>query len=178
MSGTQTRRRQRGGTLAQGTQFNSLHVNQHGGAVTPLYGAPVGYSGVLEGGLRESARLSQYDSFFNAASGMSDTVQVQKGGASRRQKQRTQKQRQKQRTQKQRQKQRTQKQRQKQRTQKQRQKQRTQKQRQKQKQKQRQKQGGGSRAELGYGNVGSSYMLLPSSVKTGGSDFSNPLLKH
>ena len=163
-SRSQTRRKQRGGTLTQGKEFSSLHLNQHGGAATMLSGAPVGYTGELEGGLRESARLSQYDDYFRQASGMSDTGPVQKGGSSRKKSKSKSQQKQKSKSKsksKSKQKQKL-----------------SRKNKQKLSRKNKHKQRGGSRAELGYGNVGDSYMLLSPSTKTGSADFSNPLLKH
>jgi len=158
---SQTRRKQRGGNLNQGREFNSLHVNQHGGAVAQLAGAPVGYTGVLESGLRDSARLSEYDGFFKDASGMSDASNMhpaQKGG--KRSTRRNKSKKSKSRAQKQKQK-----------------KSLRQKQKSK-KSKKSKKQRGGSRPELAYGPVGGPSMLLSASVKTGAGDFSNPLLKH
>jgi hypothetical protein len=167
---SQTRRKQRGGNLNQGREFNSLHVNQHGGAVAQLAGAPVGYTGVLESGLRDSARLSEYDGFFKDASGMSDASNMhpaQKGGkrSTRRNKSKKSK-KSKSRAQKQKQKQKQKKSlRQKQKSK-------------KSKKSKSKKQRGGSRPELAYGPVGGPSMLLSASVKTGAGDFSNPLLKH
>jgi hypothetical protein len=165
-SRSQTRRKQRGGTLTQGKEFSSLHMNQHGGAATMLSGAPVGYTGELEGGLRESARLSQYDDYFRQASGMSDTGPVQKGGSSRKKSKSKQKSKQKSKLSRKSKQKLSRKSKQKL------------SRKSKQKLSRKSKQSGGSRAELGYGNVGDSYMLLSPSTKTGSADFSNPLLKH
>ena len=195
MAGSQTRK-QRGGNLNLGKEFNALHVTQHGGAATPIYGAPVGYTGELEGGLRESARLSEYDTYFKQASGMSDVgaVATQKGGArnrnrsrkstkSRSKKSRSTKSRStKSRSTKSRStKSRSTKSRStKSRSTKSRStKSRSTKSRstKSRSRKQKQKQRGGAR-ELGYDSVGSPYMLLPPSTRTGSSDFSNPLLKN
>jgi hypothetical protein len=149
------RRKQRGGTLAQGEHFASLHKTQHGGAATMLSGAPVGHQGLLESGLRDSARLTEYDAHFNQASGMSDTAVVaQKGGASRKVKKGKNGKKGKQGKQGKKGVSR------------------------KEKKTRRSKQRGGSRPELGHGPVGGSYMLLSASTKTGAADFSNPLLKH
>jgi len=58
-------------SLAQGSQFAGYHSNQHGGAAV-VAGAPLDYTGVLDAGLRDSARVGGYDKFFQEASGMSD----------------------------------------------------------------------------------------------------------
>ena len=171
-SRSQTRRKQRGGTLTQGKEFSSLHLNQHGGAATMLSGAPVGYTGELEGGLRESARLSQYDDYFRQASGMSDTGPVQKGGSSRKKSKSKSQQKQKSKSKS------KSKSKQKQKLSRKNKQKLSRKNKQKLSRKNKHKQRGGSRAELGYGNVGDSYMLLSPSTKTGSADFSNPLLKH
>jgi len=186
MARSQTRK-QRGGNLNQGKEFNALHVTQHGGAATPIYGAPVGYTGELEGGLRESARLSEYDTYFKQASGMSDVgaVAAQKGGARnrtrkvKRSKARSSKAKKsksskgskaksskgskgskakKSKSSKS-------------------SKAKSSKSKKSTKSKRSTKQRGGAR-ELGYDSVGSPYMLLPASTRTGSGDFSNPLLKH
>ena len=72
-SDRRSRRMSGGGdySLAQGTQFAGYHSNQHGGAAV-LAGAPLDYTGTLDAGLRDSARVGGYDKFFNEASGMSD----------------------------------------------------------------------------------------------------------
>ena len=72
-SSRKSRRMSGGGdySLAQGTQFAGYHSNQHGGAAV-LGGAPLDYTGVLDAGLRDSARVGGYDKFFNEASGMTD----------------------------------------------------------------------------------------------------------
>jgi hypothetical protein len=58
-------------SLAQGRDFLSHHVDQHGGGAT-LMGAPVGDTGVLEGGLRGAAGVLKADEAFAAAGGMKD----------------------------------------------------------------------------------------------------------
>lgn len=69
--------------LSQGTEYESLHAGQHGGAAafnpSP---APPGYTGVLEDGLRGQAFLNPLDQSVQAIQGMSD----QAGGAHRRRK--------------------------------------------------------------------------------------------
>jgi len=68
-------------SLAQGREYASLHANQHGGAAVSLASsAPVGYTGVLDGSLREIARVSPLDQSIGAIQGMSD----QSGGGRRR----------------------------------------------------------------------------------------------
>ena len=163
MAGSQTRK-QRGGNLNQGKEFNALHVTQHGGAATPLYGAPVGYTGELEGGLRESARLSEYDTYFKQASGMSDVgaVATQKGGARNSTRKVKRSKSKKSRSSK---------------AKKSRSSKSSKAKKSKKSRSTKQKQRGGAR-ELGYDSVGSPYMLLPPSTRTGSSDFSNPLLKN
>jgi len=66
-------------SLAQGTDYENLHMGQHGGAVD-LAGAPVGTTGMLDSSLRGAAHLSPLDASTTAAQGMSD----QAGGARRR----------------------------------------------------------------------------------------------
>ena len=166
MARSQTRK-QRGGNLNQGKEFNALHVTQHGGAATPLYGAPVGYTGELEGGLRESARLSEYDTYFKQASGMSDVgVPSQKGGARNRTRKVKRSKGSKARKSKSSKSSKAKSS-----------KSKSSKKSKSKKSKRSTKQRGGAR-ELGYDNVGSPYMLLPPSTRTGSGDFSNPLLKH
>ena len=64
--------------LAQGTDYQSIHSGQHGGAyagnVAP---APPGYTGMLEDGLRGQAWQTPVDQSISAIQGMSD----QAGGA-------------------------------------------------------------------------------------------------
>ena len=173
MARSQTRK-QRGGNLNQGKEFNALHVTQHGGAATPLYGAPVGYTGELEGGLRESARLSEYDTYFKQASGMSDVgVPSQKGGARNRtrkvKRSKSSKARKSKGSKAKKSKSKSSKAKSS--------KSKSSKKSKSKKSKRSTKQRGGAR-ELGYDNVGSPYMLLPPSTRTGSGDFSNPLLKH
>jgi len=76
------RRQQRGGdgeSLAQGARFQSYHSTQHGGSRDALMGAPLDYSGVLEGGMRDAAGLAKYDAHFSQAQAHS-----QSGGSRRR----------------------------------------------------------------------------------------------
>ena len=67
--------------LDQGTEYQSIHSGQHGGAVafnpSP---APPGYTGMLEDGLRGQAAISPIDQSLKAIVGMSD----QSGGRRRR----------------------------------------------------------------------------------------------
>ena len=72
----QSRNRQQGGSamsqsLAQGRDFLSHHTEQHGGGAM-IVGAPVGDTGVLEGGLRSAAGLGKMDEAFSAIGGMKD----------------------------------------------------------------------------------------------------------
>jgi hypothetical protein len=62
---------------AQGKEYNAIHAEQHGGGGPVLYGAPVGTTGVLDAGLRETARVIDLDRSVGAIQGMSD----QSGGA-------------------------------------------------------------------------------------------------
>jgi hypothetical protein len=59
--------------LAQGNDYLSLHEGQHGGAnsVNPAP-APPGYTGLLDGGLRDQAFVSPLDQSLKAIQGMSD----------------------------------------------------------------------------------------------------------
>ena len=84
----QSRRRQRGGgdeSLAQGARFQSYHTTQHGGSRDALVGAPLDYSGVLEGGMRDAAGLAKYDAHFSQAQAHS-----QSGGSRRSRRRRSQ----------------------------------------------------------------------------------------
>ena len=56
---------------AQGMDYMRIHQNQHGGA-SFANAAPVGYQGLLDPSLRESARLGPLDEATTAASGMRD----------------------------------------------------------------------------------------------------------
>jgi len=74
-----------GEDLPQGQEYLEMHPamrRQAGGAYTPLGGAPVvpGDQGLLEGGLREQARVDSIDASIAATKGMSD----QSGGRRRR----------------------------------------------------------------------------------------------
>ena len=76
-------RRMSGGkneSLSQGQQFREL-LPQGGGAYTPIHGAPVGDQGLLDGGLRQMARVDSLDASIDAASKMRDPGQA--GGARR-----------------------------------------------------------------------------------------------
>ena len=66
-------------SLAQGSDYQSIHSNQHGGM------APVGYTGMLDDSLRSYARVGVLDQSIAAASGMSD----QGGGGHRKFKSKT-----------------------------------------------------------------------------------------
>jgi hypothetical protein len=67
--------------LNQGTEYQSIHAGQHGGAVAVnLAPAPPGFTGVLENGLRSQAWLNPLDASMEAIQGMSD----QSGGRRRR----------------------------------------------------------------------------------------------
>jgi hypothetical protein len=67
--------------LDQGTEYQSIHSGQHGGAVafnpSP---APPGYTGMLEDGLRGQAAITPIDQSLKSIVGMSD----QSGGRRRR----------------------------------------------------------------------------------------------
>ena len=66
--------------LAQGSDYQRLHVGQHGGGMVSLASsAPVGYTGVLDQSLRASAHLGPLDASLSSIRGMSD----QSGGARR-----------------------------------------------------------------------------------------------
>jgi hypothetical protein len=65
---------------AQGTEYKEIHKGQYGGGGVGLEGAPVGTTGVLDEGLRATARVSTLDSSMGAIQGMSD----QSGGRRRR----------------------------------------------------------------------------------------------
>jgi len=76
-------RRYRGGaydpmqlSLGQGQDFNSMHTNQHGGAYTPIYGAPVGDQGLLPQELRDIARITPLDAKSMAIVGLRDPDQT------------------------------------------------------------------------------------------------------
>ena len=66
-------------SLAQGRDYDKIHMGQHGGAYTPMAGAPLGSTGMLDASLRESARLPDIDASIREIQGMSD----QSGGARR-----------------------------------------------------------------------------------------------
>jgi hypothetical protein len=66
--------------LAQGSDYQEIHANQHGGAAFDLNSsAPVGYTGVLDQSLRATAHLGPLDASLDSIRGMSD----QSGGARR-----------------------------------------------------------------------------------------------
>jgi hypothetical protein len=85
-----SRKSQRGGnspsvmaqSLAQGREFLSHHVEQHGGGVA-LQGAPVGHTGVLDASLRGSAGILQQDDYYAAAAAQSDLAQKPQTGGRR-----------------------------------------------------------------------------------------------
>lgn len=58
--------------LAQGKDYQNIHMGQHGGAYVPMSGAPVGSTGVLDAALRATARIGPTDNSFQAIQGMSD----------------------------------------------------------------------------------------------------------
>lgn len=66
-------------SLAQGKDYQNIHMGQHGGAYVPMSGAPVGDTGVLDASLRATARIGPTDGAFQAIQGMSD----QSGGRRR-----------------------------------------------------------------------------------------------
>jgi hypothetical protein len=66
-------------SLAQGKDYQNIHMGQHGGAYVPMSGAPVGDTGVLDASLRAAARIGPTDGAFQAIQGMSD----QSGGRRR-----------------------------------------------------------------------------------------------
>ena len=66
-------------SLAQGAEYDKIHMGQHGGAYTPMSGAPLGDTGVLDSSLRGLARIGPIDASFTAIQGMSD----QSGGRRR-----------------------------------------------------------------------------------------------
>ena len=59
-------------SLAQGKDYDNIHMGQHGGAHVPMSGAPVGDTGVLDASLRAAARIGPTDGSFQAIQGMSD----------------------------------------------------------------------------------------------------------
>ena len=59
-------------SLAQGAEYNKIHMGQHGGAFTPMSGAPVGDQGLLDSALRGVARIGPVDQAFASIQGMSD----------------------------------------------------------------------------------------------------------
>ena len=70
-------------SLNQGVQFREL-LPQGGGAYTELHGAPVGDQGLLDGNLREMARVGPLDASIAAAAGMRDPDQSGGGRKSQR----------------------------------------------------------------------------------------------
>jgi len=63
-------RRQRGGaneSLAQGLEYLKNHLEQKGGAATPLGGAPLGDTGMLDPVLRAGARVEGLDNAMKEA---------------------------------------------------------------------------------------------------------------
>ena len=70
----------------QGDEYLNAHVNQHGGAASPLViDAPVGDQGMLPDNMREAARVTPIDQSLSAIRGMSD----QSGGSRRRSRRRS-----------------------------------------------------------------------------------------
>ena len=68
MAKSRRNRRQRGGadeSLRQGAEYLKINSAMRGGAL--LTGAPVGYTGMLEDGLRAQARVGELDASINAA---------------------------------------------------------------------------------------------------------------
>ena len=59
-------------SLAQGQDYDKIHMGQHGGAYTPMSGAPLNSTGMLDASLREAARVGGIDSSMAAIKGMSD----------------------------------------------------------------------------------------------------------
>jgi hypothetical protein len=59
-------------SLAQGAEYNKIHMGQHGGAFTPMSGAPVGDQGLLDSSLRGVARIGPVDQAIASIQGMSD----------------------------------------------------------------------------------------------------------
>jgi hypothetical protein len=67
-------------SLPQGIQFAGMHVGQHGGQRGGA--APVGYTGMLDDGLRASARVDSTFAQYGQIAGMKDADQA--GGRRRR----------------------------------------------------------------------------------------------
>jgi hypothetical protein len=66
--------------LSQGTDYQRIHVGQHGGAAVSLASAaPPGYTGMLDDSLRATARIAVLDQSMQSIQGMSD----QSGGGRR-----------------------------------------------------------------------------------------------
>ena len=63
-------------SLAQGRDFDAQHKNQHGGAYTPIGGAPVGDQGLLPQELRDMARVTPVDMKNAEIIGMHDPDQM------------------------------------------------------------------------------------------------------
>lgn len=65
-------------SLAQGREYNEIHANQRGGGYLPppLAGAPVGTTGVLDGALRDAARITPLDGKLHEIVGMRDPDQM------------------------------------------------------------------------------------------------------
>ena len=59
-------------SLAQGVDYDKIHMGQHGGAYTPMSGAPVGDQGLLDSSLRSVARIGPVDEAIASIQGMSD----------------------------------------------------------------------------------------------------------
>jgi len=71
-------------SLAQGAEYNKIHMGQHGGAFTPMSGAPVGDQGLLDSSLRATARIGSLDQAIASVKGMSDQSGGRRGKKSSR----------------------------------------------------------------------------------------------
>jgi hypothetical protein len=71
-------------SLAQGAEYNKIHMGQHGGAFTPMSGAPVGDQGLLDSSLRAVARVGSIDQAIASIKGMSDQSGGRRGKKSTR----------------------------------------------------------------------------------------------
>jgi hypothetical protein len=71
-------------SLAQGAEYNKIHMGQHGGAFTPMSGAPVGDQGLLDSALRGVARIGPVDQAIASIQGMSDQSGGRRGKKSSR----------------------------------------------------------------------------------------------
>ena len=71
-------------SLAQGAEYNKIHMGQHGGAYTPMAGAPVGDQGLLDSALRGVARIGPVDQAIASIQGMKDQSGGRRGKKSSR----------------------------------------------------------------------------------------------